>query len=48
MEYFDQMYKAIRLDEPVPVTAEEGMEVIKVIEAALKSNKERRVVNYSG
>lgn len=48
MEYFDQMYKAIRLDEPVPVTAEEGLEVIKVIEAALKSNKERRVVNYSG
>ncbi len=46
MEYFDQMYKAIRLDEPVPVTAEEGLEVIKVIEAVLKSSKERRVVNF--
>ncbi len=46
MEYFDQMYKAIRLDKPVPVTAEEGLEVIKVIEAALKSNMERRVVNF--
>lgn len=46
MEYFDQMYKAIRFGEPVPVTAEEGLEVIKVIEAALKSNKERRVVDY--
>lgn len=46
MEYFDQMYKAIRFDEPVPVTAEDGLEVIKVIEAALKSNKERRAVDY--
>jgi scyllo-inositol 2-dehydrogenase (NADP+) len=46
MEYFDQMYKAIRFDEPVPVTAEDGLEVIKVIEAALKSNEERRVVDY--
>lgn len=46
MEYFDQMYRAIRFDESVPVTAEDGLEVIKVIEAALKSNKERRVVDY--
>lgn len=46
MEYFDQMHKAIRFDEPVPVTAEEGLEVIKVIEAALKSNRERRVIDY--
>lgn len=47
MEYFDQMYKAIRLNEQVPVTAEEGLEVIKLIEAALCSNEEKRVVNYS-
>ena len=46
MGYFDQMYKAIRFNEVVPVTAEDGLEVIKVIEAALKSNKERRVVDY--
>ena len=46
MEYFDQMYKAIRFDEPVPVTAEDALEVIKVIEAALKSNTERRVIDY--
>lgn len=46
MEYFDQMYRAIRNNEPVPVTAEDGLEVIKVIEAALKSNVERRVIDY--
>lgn len=46
MEYFDQVYKAIRFNETIPVTAEDGLEVIKVIETALKSNKERRVVDY--
>jgi scyllo-inositol 2-dehydrogenase (NADP+) len=46
MEYFDQMYRAIRFNDPVPVSAEEGVEVIKVLEAAVKSNKERRVVDY--
>lgn len=46
MEYFDQMYKAIRFNEPVPVTAEDGLEVIKIIETAIISNKERRVVDY--
>lgn len=46
MDYFDQMYKAIRFDEQVPVTAEDGLEVIKVIEAAIKSNEEGRVVKY--
>lgn len=46
MEYFDQMYKAIRFNEPVPVTAEDGLEVIKIIETALKSNEEKRVIEY--
>lgn len=46
MEYFDQMYKAIRYNEPVPVTAEDGLKVIKMIEAALKSNEERKVIDY--
>ena len=46
MRFFDQMYKAIRLNEAVPVTAEDGIEVIKIIEVAVKSSKERRVVDY--
>jgi len=46
MEYFDQLYKAIRFNEAVPVTAEDGLEVIKVLEAALESNKMRRVIEY--
>jgi scyllo-inositol 2-dehydrogenase (NADP+) len=46
MDYFDGLYKAIRFDEQLPVTAEQGLEVIKVIEAAIESNKEGRVVKY--
>jgi predicted dehydrogenase len=44
MEYYDSIYQAIRNSKRVPVTAEDGMLVIKVIEAALKSNVEKRVI----
>ncbi len=43
-EYYDGMYNAIRNGAAVPVSAEEGLNVIKIIEAALKSFKEKRVV----
>jgi scyllo-inositol 2-dehydrogenase (NADP+) len=46
MEYFDRVYRAIRLGEPMPVTGEEGLEVVKIIEAAFKSSSERKVINY--
>jgi predicted dehydrogenase len=45
MKYFDDVFRSIRSDEPMPVTAAEGLQVIKVIEAAFVSNKERRVVD---
>jgi scyllo-inositol 2-dehydrogenase (NADP+) len=45
-EYYDRLYEAIRrpADRVLPVTAEEGMEVIQIIEAAYLSNREKRVV----
>jgi scyllo-inositol 2-dehydrogenase (NADP+) len=43
-EYYTGIYEAIRNDKEVPVSAEDGMKVIQVIEAAYQSNKERRVV----
>jgi scyllo-inositol 2-dehydrogenase (NADP+) len=46
MDYFDKLYKAIRMGEPVPVKAEEGVEIIKVIEAAIGSNREGRIISY--
>ena len=44
MEYYDGIYNAIRNNTPVPVSGEEGLNVIKVIEAILKSNTERRII----
>ncbi len=43
-EYYDAMYEAIVNDAPVPVSAEDGLNVIKIIEAAFKSNKEKKVI----
>jgi scyllo-inositol 2-dehydrogenase (NADP+) len=43
-EYYQGIYNAITEGQPVPVSAEEGLDVIKIIEAAFKSNQERRVV----
>jgi predicted dehydrogenase len=37
-EYYDGIYNAIRYDQPLPVTAEEGLSVIEIIEAAYQSN----------
>ncbi len=44
MDYYDGIYNAIRLGQPVPVDAEEGLGVIKIIEAAFKSNEAGKVV----
>jgi predicted dehydrogenase len=43
-DYYDGMYNAIRNNAPVPVSGEDGMKVIQVIEAAIKSNKEKKVI----
>ena len=42
--FYEQLHKAICLNAPLPVTAEEGLKVIKIIEAAIKSNEEKRVI----
>ncbi|WP_301920785.1 Gfo/Idh/MocA family oxidoreductase [Ferruginibacter sp.] len=43
-DYYAEIYEAIVNGKPVPVTAEEGINTIRIIEAAIKSNKERREV----
>lgn len=45
MHYYDQIYKAVRENKELPVTGLEGLKVIKIIETAIKSNKERRVID---
>lgn len=43
-EYYDGVYEAIRNKKDVPVPGEDGMKVIQVIEAAIRSNKEKQVI----
>jgi predicted dehydrogenase len=43
-DYYEGVFNAIRNNEPMPVTGVDGMKVIQVIEAAIKSNKEKRVI----
>jgi len=43
-DYYDILYKAIREGGPVPVTAEEGLNIIRIIEAAYESNREKKLV----
>jgi len=43
-DFYDQLYKAIREGAPLPVTAEEGLNIIRVIEAAYESNRQKKVI----
>jgi predicted dehydrogenase len=45
MDYYDGIYEAIRKNKPVPVSGAEGMQVIKLIEAAMLSNEQRSVID---
>lgn len=44
-DYYDGIFQALRHDQPLPVTAAEGKNVIRIIETAFKSNEEKRVIN---
>lgn len=46
MDYFDGLYAAIREGAPLPVTAEQGVRIIRVIEKAYESARGRRVVSF--
>jgi scyllo-inositol 2-dehydrogenase (NADP+) len=44
MAFYDGMHQALRHDKPLPVSAEDGLKVICIIEAAFKSVQEKKVV----
>lgn len=46
MHYYQGMYEAIRNGKPLPVTAEDGVEIIRLIEAAYISSNTKTVVPY--
>jgi len=47
MDYYEGMYQSIRNKKPLLVTAEEGLNIIRVIEAAYKSNSQKKVISFS-
>ena len=46
MDFFTGVYEAIRNDKPLPVTAEEAVRIIRVIEKAYESRKEKKIVPF--
>jgi predicted dehydrogenase len=46
MDFFTGVYEAIRYDKPLPVTAEEAVRIIRVIEKAYESRKEKKIVPF--
>jgi scyllo-inositol 2-dehydrogenase (NADP+) len=43
-DYYNAIYEAIRNNKRLPVTAREGLDVIKIIEAAYKSNEKKKKI----
>jgi predicted dehydrogenase len=47
MSFYDGMYTAITSDTDVPVSATDGIRVMRVIEAVIESNEKKRVVAFN-
>ena len=45
-EYYEGIYNAIRNNQPVPVLPEDGLKVVKLIEAAYESNAKKKIVAF--
>jgi scyllo-inositol 2-dehydrogenase (NADP+) len=47
MGYYDDVYKALTGHAQNPVPAEDGIKTVRIIEAALKSSAEGRVIHFN-
>lgn len=47
LSFYESMYQAIVKDAAVPVSAQEGVNVMRIIEAAVKSSQEKRVIDLT-
>lgn len=43
-DYYDGVYKALTQNIPMPVTADDGINVMRIIEAAMQSRDEKKVI----
>lgn len=46
LQYFDGVYEAVRNNAVPPVTAKDGVNIIRIVEAAFRSSEEKRVVSF--
>lgn len=44
-EYFNGVYEAIANNKPEPVTAQDGIKVMQIIEGAIASNAQQKIIN---
>ena len=44
-DYYDDVYKALTEDKPMPVTADQAINVMRVIEAAIASDLQKKLVD---
>lgn len=47
MDYFNGVYEAFTQNKPLPVTAEDGLKVMRIIDAIFESNEQKKVVTLS-
>ena len=45
-DFYEGVFQALRNNKEMPVTAEQGLNVIRVIELAFKSSKEKKVLDF--
>ncbi len=44
-DYYEGIYQALRNGQPMPVSAEDGLAVVEIIEAAYKSNELKKIID---
>ena len=44
-DYYDGVYKALTANQALPVTVDEGIGIMRIIEAALQSHQEKKVID---
>ena len=47
MEFYEALHQALSASAPLPVSPEEGLMVMKVIEAAIASHEQKRVIDFN-
>ena len=45
MEFYNGVYSALTQNNPMPVTVDDGIRVMRIIESAFRSSKEKRVID---